>query len=59
MNNTGLLGANNVKQWGESLMSNNTLTELYLGGVVDDIKSELRRVTKDRTPELDIQSYIL
>ena len=54
---TGLLIENNAKKWGESLMQNNTLTTLYLHGVVDDITSELKRATKDRTPELYMRIY--
>jgi len=54
LHNTNLIGSDNVVQWGDALMENNSLTKLMLGGVGKEIEEELRTKTKDRTPELEI-----
>ena len=45
-------GANNVYQWGDSLMKNKTLIELDLVIRGLSIRPELKRVTEHRTTEL-------
>jgi len=52
---TDLMGSNNITQWGDALMKNKTLTLLSMRGVGIKIKDELKRMTKDRTPNLDIK----
>jgi len=49
---TDLIGVDNTEQWGDALMNNNTLTELRLSGVGDDIIEQLKTKTKNRTLEL-------
>jgi len=56
---TELIRADNVEQWGDALMENNTLTELYLGRVKDEMKDQLDTKTKDRTPKLEISGTVL
>ena len=54
LNHINRIRLNNVKQWGEALMNNNTLTQLYLLGEDDDIKSEPRQPLNNRTLKLNI-----
>jgi len=49
---TDLLGADNAEQWGDALMKNDTLTELMLRGVADDIVDKLKAETKNRALQL-------
>ena len=51
---TYIIQLNNVEQWRESLMKNNTLIYFRLIGVEADIKSVLQQLTNDRTLKLEI-----
>ena len=44
----------NVKEWGDAIMENKTLTRLILHPVNEEIQNELRERTKDRVPKLTI-----
>jgi len=52
--NTDLIGKDNLKQWGNTLLNNKKLTYLGLDGVTEKMKEQLREATKDRSPQLDI-----
>jgi len=54
LDNTDLIGSDNVVQWGDALMENTTLMTLYLDAVDAEIIETLRTKTKDRTPKLSI-----
>jgi len=55
--NTDLLVSNNAKQWGDALVKNTTLSCLRLSGVEDDIQSDLKTISKNRIPKLDIRAW--
>lgn len=55
LSETDLVGFNNMNQWGDALMENKTLTFLSMRGVGVHIKDVLKRMTKGRTPKLDIK----
>merc|ERR1712008_572679 len=48
---TDLIGADNAEQWGDALMNNDTLTELYVRGVEDEIVDILKAETKNCAPK--------
>jgi len=49
---TDFIGADNVEQWGDAFMENNTLTKLMLNGVGNDIVDKLKTKTKNRALKL-------
>ena len=55
LSRTDLIGVDNVMQWGDAMMENTTLTGLSLDGVEAEIAEQLRTITKDRTPSLEIK----
>ena len=55
LSRTDLIGVDNVMQWGDAMMKNTTLTGLSLDGVEAEIAEQLRTITKDRTPSLEIK----
>ena len=46
----------NVAQWGDALLRNNTLVDLTLYGIEEGVKETLIEITKDREPSLTITS---
>ena len=55
LSRTYLIGVDNVMQWGDAMIENTTLTGLSLDGVEAEIAEQLRTITKDRTPSLEIK----
>lgn len=54
LDRTDLIGSDNVAQWGDALVENNTLINFWVKGVEAEIKDELKARTKDRTLKLRI-----
>jgi len=54
LRDTDLMGADNIEQWGDSLMTNNTLTDLEGKGFEDEIIEQLRTITENRVLKLKI-----
>jgi len=52
--NTDLIRADNAEKWVNALMKINTLTELDLDGVGEEIVEQLKTKTKGRSINLDI-----
>ena len=55
---TKLMVANNVKQWGEVFMRNNTLTKFSWYGATKDINIELRQLAKKHRKNLDMDAFV-
>ena len=55
LSRTDLIDVDNMMQWGNAMIKNTTLTGLSLDGVEAEIAEQLRTITKDRTPSLEIK----
>jgi len=53
---TDLITIENVEKWGDALMQNNTMTELWLGGVGGNNVNLLKVETENRIPNLRISN---